>query len=301
MRTKFEMVLAAACGICGAMLPTIPSTAFADDTPIAETSSAFIYAIDTFASPRAVKTAEELAGIANGTWKAIRRSGEAVTLTSPDGTVATLAAADSAATSITLPLNAGGVWVVENSKQGASIITVRRSLDGSLGDGTAASPAKLVDGDELCDYGASANYTFVLDDAEGLLESLRLPEGYCMEVAGDGMWRLIASEGGCMYKSTAIAYVVDSMQEGPDRRTNRRDALPVAYSGDNWTGDAAAAATLTFTSPDGTPTVLERTGTGTVPFTFNRPGEWMVRLEMASGTTFDAVLSVVGGLTIVVR
>ena len=300
MRTKFGTVLAAACGICGATLLTIPSTAFAD-TPLAETSSAVGYSIDTFASPRAVKTAEELAGIANGTWKATRRSGEMVTLTAPDGTVATLAAADSSATSVTLPLDAGGVWIIQNSKQGASTITVRRSLDGTLGEGTAASPARLVDGDELCDYGASANYTFVLDDVEGLLGSLRLPLGYCMEAAGDGMWRLIASEGGCLYKSATISYVADSKQEGPYRRTNRRDALPVAYSGDNWTGDATAAATLTFTSPDGISTVLERTGTGTVPFTFNRPGTWMVRLEMASGTTLDAELSVIGGLTLVVR
>jgi len=300
MRTKFGTVLAAACGICGATLLTIPSTAFAD-TPLAETSSEVVYAIDTFASPRAVKTAEDLAGIANGTWKATRRSGETVTLTAPDGTVTTLAAADSSATSVMLPINAGGVWIVENSKQGASTITVRRSLDGTLGDGTASSPAKLVDSDELCDYGASANYMFVLDDSEGLLESLRLPEGYCMEAAGDGMWRLIASEGGCLYKSAAIAYVADSVQEGPDRRTKTHDALPVAYSGDNWSGGTAAAATLTFTSPDGTSTVLERTGTGTLPFVFNRPGAWMVRLEMASGTAFDAEVSVIGGFVLIVR
>ena len=300
MRTKFEMVLAAACGICGAMLLTIPSTAFAD-TPIAETSPAVVYAIDTLASPRAVKTAGDLAEIANGAWKATRRSGETVSLTAPDGTITTLAAADSSATSVDSPLNAGGVWSVENSKQGISIITVRRSLDGTLGDGTAASPAKLVDGDELCDYNASENYTFVLADVEGLVDALRLPVGCCMEAVGGGIWRLIASEGGCLYKSAAIAYAADSRLEGPDRRTNRRDALPVAYSGDNWTGDAAAAATLTFTSPDGTPTVLDLTGTGTVPFTFNRPGAWSVRLEMVDGTTFDAELSVIGGIVLVVR
>ena len=132
MRTKFEMVLAAACGICGAMLLTIPSTAFAD-TPLAETSPAVVYAIDTLASPRAVKTAGDLAEIANGAWKATRRSGETVSLTAPDGTITTLAAADSSATSVDLPLNAGGVWTVGNSKQGISIITVRRSLDGTLG------------------------------------------------------------------------------------------------------------------------------------------------------------------------
>ena len=301
MMARLRITLAAVCGIGEATLLLLPSAALADDTPLAETAASVTYAVDTRTSPRAVKTAAELGEIAGGTWKAVRRAGEAVSVTAPDGTTTLLAAADSSAASVVVPLNAGGVWTVENSKQGISIITVRRSLDGTLGDGTAASPAKLVDGDELCDYNASENYTFVLADVEGLVDALRLPVGCCMEAVGDGIWRLIASEGGCLCKSAAIAYAADSRLEGPDRRTNRRDALPVAYSGDNWTGDAAAAATLTFTSPDGTPTVLNLTGTGTVPFTFNRPGAWSVRLEMVDGTTFDAELSVIGGIVLVVR
>ncbi len=301
MRTRFEKVLAAACGICGAISSAIPSTGFADDTPIAETASAFVYAIDTLASPRAVKTAEELAEIANGTWKATRRPGETVALSAPDGTVTTLAAADSTAASVVLPIDAGGVWTVANSKQGSVAITVRRSLDGTLGDGTASSPAKLVDGGELLDYGASEGYVFMLEDVDGLSASLNLPAGCCMDYVEERVWRLTAPADGRLYGSNEVVYMADAARPGPNRKTSRRGALPVAYSGDNWTGDSAKAATLTFVSPDGDVTELARSGTGVERFSFGKSGDWTVRLEMENGAALEAVLTMSEGFALVVR
>ena len=266
----------------------------------AATSAATLYLADTRPSPRAVKTAAEQGEITGGTWKATRRADESVTLVSPGGTRTTLMAANSAATSAALPLNAGGVWTVENSAQGTAIFTVRRSLDGTLGDGTAASPAKLVDGDELRDYGAGENYTFTLDGVDGLLSRLVLPAGCRLEEAGDGVWKIVASADGSQYSWAEIAYSADSVQEGPDRKTSKKDALPVAYTGDNWLGDAAKAATVVFTSPSGAATTLNLTGTGAQSFTFDSPGKWTVTLTMADGTTRTAVISVSGGLTIII-
>ena len=267
----------------------------------AATSAAAIYLADTRPSPRAVKTAAEQDEIIGGTWKATRRADEAVTLVSPSGSRTTLMAANSAATSAALPLNAGGVWTVENSAQGTAIFTVRRSLDGTLGDGTAASPAKLVDGDELRDYGADENYVFTLDGVDGLLSRLVLPAGCGLEEAGEGVWKIVASADGSQYSWAEIVYPADSAQEGPDRKTSKKDALPVAYSGDNWLGDAAKSATLTLTSPKGDVTALDLTGTGAQRFSFDKIGWWNVRLAMADGTVRDAAIFVRGGLSMSIR
>lgn len=301
MMARLRITLAAVCGIGESTLLLLPSAALADDTPLAETAASVTYAVDTRTSPRAVKTAAELGEIADGTWKAVRRPGEAVTLAAPDGTTTVLAAADSSAAGVVIPLNAGGVWTVENSKLGTAVFTVRRSIDGTLGEGTAASPARLVDGDELCDYGAGENYVFVLDGPEGLMAVLRLPTGSCIEKSGEGVWRLAASTDGRQCTWSAIVFAADSLWQGPDRKTSNDDTLLVSYSGDNWRGDATKAATLTFIAPDGTSSTLQRTGTGSLRFKFSKSGNWTVRLEMEDGTIHEAVLTVVGGLMIVVR
>ena len=268
----------------------------------ATSSAAVVYLADTHPSPRAVKTAAELGEITGGTWTATRRAGETVTLVFPGGSRTTIVAANSDAAGVVLPLNAGGAWTVENSAQGTATFTVRRSLDGTLGDGTAASPAKLVDGDELRDYGADGNYVFTLDSVDGLLGALKLPNGCRLEEAGDGVWKIVASADGSQYTWAEIAYVADSAQEGSDRKTSKKDALPVAYSGDNWVGEASKAATVVFTSPDGTVTTLNLAGTGAQTFPFDSPGKWTVTLMMADGTTRTAVISVMNaGLVIVLK
>lgn len=301
MRTQIETMLAAVLGIMEATLLSLPVTALAD-TPVAE-SAALAYAVDTLSVPRAVKTASDRDEIAGGTFKVAWRAGETVTVTAPNGVTTTLVSDAASAGTATLVLNAGGCWTLARTGQGMSHdsakITVRHSLDGTLGDGTVASPAKLVDGDELIDYGAGENYVFTLDSVDGLLSRLVLPTGYCLKDAGDGVWKLVASVDGSQYSCANVVYRANSAQEGPDRTTTRSDALPVAYSGDNWIGDAAKAAKVVFTSPSGTETTFNLTGTGAQSFNFNSPGTWTVKLTMADGTIYTANIDVSNGLTIV--
>ena len=300
MRLQFVGILAVVAA--GATLPLMA------DTPLTE-SAAFTYAADTRPSPRTVKTAAELAEITGGTFKVAWRSGETVRVSAPDGTASTLVSDASAAGTATLALDAGGVWTLERSGQGmshdASEITVRRSLYGTLGNGTAASPAKLVDGDELRDYGADENYVFALDGAEGLLSRLVIPSGCRMEEAGDGVWRLVSSADGSQYAWAEIVYPADAAQEGPNRKLKKREAPPVAYSGDDWAGDLSKAATVTFTPPEGSgleATTWNRTGEGAESFTFNAKGVWMVTLTFADSTTRTALIDMqTSGLLIVVR
>ena len=117
--------------------------------------------------------------------------------------------------------------------------------------------------------------------------------GVAWAVNGDG--GTLASGG------AASPFGIDSMQEGPDRRTTLRDLLPVSYSGDNWIGDAAKASSLTFVSPVGVQTTLNRTGTGATQFAFDKPGNWTVRLAMSDNTVREAVVFISGGFVIVIR
>ena len=90
----------------------------------------------------------------------------------------------------------------------------------------------------------------------------------------------------------AKVHIFDSKATGPDRATTKKTALPVAYSGDDWVREMSKTATLTITSPDGTETIVERTGTGAEPFKFGKLGEWTVQLAMADGTTRTAIVTI---------
>ena len=128
-----------------------------------------------------------------------------------------------------------------------------------------------------------------------------------------GVWTLSNSMSGTVYvcvpwsvngdsyesaPSAATAYVVDLEQEGPNRKTHRRDTLPlVAYSGDDWVGDLAKAATVTIAPPSGSG--LETTtwsdlaaGNGARSFAFNVAGRWTVTLTFADSTTRSAIIDV---------
>ena len=114
-------------------------------------------------------------------------------------------------------------------------------------------------------------------------------------------WNVYSDGGTLASGGAAGTYDVDSEQFGPDRRIRITDMLPVAYTGDDWAGDAMAAATLTFVSPEGISTTLNLTGTGaTTQFRFGKSGNWTVTLEMANGSTRTAVIRVIGGLTIII-
>ena len=133
MRIRMQMLLAASLALSA-------DAVWADATPRAE-SADVAYALDTVVSaPRAIKTAADLAATAPV------RTGETVTATAPDGTVATLVAGAASDETIALSeaLDAGGLWTLSNSRQGSASFTVRHSLFGTLGNGTTASPARLV-------------------------------------------------------------------------------------------------------------------------------------------------------------
>ena len=280
MKTRFAALFAACAAtnvVCG------------DVAPLAVTESACAFAVDSTLDSFAVKSGAEQADLASRF--VTRRTGESVTLTAPDGTVSNLVESSSTATSAAFPLlDAGGTWTLSNSRQGTVTFTVRRSLDGSLGGGTAGSPARLVDGDELVDYGAGAGYTFTPDASGLLLSEIKLPDGFAMEKVSDGVWRLVSSLDGSLYTWAQIEYRADARGEGPNRRSRSDTVPPVAYSGDNWIGDMSKAATLTFVSPDGTETVLNRIGSGAESFTFDKTGHWTITLRMADGSTRTAEL-----------
>ena len=288
MREKSRLILAAALASAAAF----PSALLADvGTLVAETTSPCVYAADSRPSPRVIMTAEEFAAITNGTKKASWRQGEAVTLTAPDGTETTLATAAATSWSGVLPLDAGGLWNAANSKQGSASFTVRHSLVGTLGDGTAASPAKLVDADELLDYNAGDGYVFTLT-WDALIDALKLPAGCGMEKADGGAWRLVSSPDGLVFSGGALAYAADSQFPGPDRKLKKGESRLVAYSCDNWVRTSTTASTLTVTTPSGDEMAHDPLpGTGALPVLFNEAGTWTISLQnelLANITVNDA-------------
>jgi hypothetical protein len=281
MRTRYLAIAAAASGFL----------AFADETPEA-TSAACSFAFDPAGAPVALKTSADIASLRPATYQPV----DTVTLVAPDGTETAVISAASSAGTVALPISAvGGVWTARSTRSGTATFTVRHSLDNTLGAGTAASPAILVDGDELVDYNAGNGYVFAADAWDGLLTALTLPSGFRLEAAENGAWRIVSSPDGCEYAWSGVSvYPVDSRLPGPDRVTKHRNALPVAYTGDNWIGDASKASTLTFVSPEGETTTLNLAGTSAQPFALKKSGDWTVQLTMADGSTRDATLTVIG-------
>ena len=116
-------------------------------------------------------------------------------------------------------------------------------------------------------------------------------------------WAVYGDGGTLATGGAAEAYAADSMQSGPNRRIHFHDVLPVAYTGDNWVGDASKAATVTFTPPAGSgldPTTLNLTGTGTQSFAFQKPGLWTVRLTMSNGMVREATVNISTGMMLIV-
>ena len=97
---------------------------------------------------------------------------------------------------------------------------------------------------------------------------------------------------------------MDTAGEGPNRSLKAGQTPPVAYTGDNWAGDASKASTLTFTPPTGSgisASTQNFTGTGATPFRFRGTGDWTVQLAMADGTTLNAVVTLDGGTVFYIR
>ena len=133
-----------------------------------------------------------------------------------------------------------------------------------------------------------------------------------------GFWRLVNSalgtaiigvpwsvfgDGGALVTSGAQTALLDTAKDGPDRRINYKQQMPIAYSGDDWIArDSSATSTLTVTPPNGVAaTAYSLTGTGVQPFAFNDSGKWTVVLAREDGSTRTAVISVSGGLAVILK
>ncbi len=266
------------------------------------TSEAYEYRLDTYASPRAIKTQAELDAL----WKATYSAGETVTVTSPSGVDSTPISAASAAGEVALTFNAGGLWTAVNSAQGTATFTVRHSIFGTLGDGTSASPAKIVDATEILDLlnseTAGIGYVVTFAGASGLADEVILPGQYSFESAGEGLWSIAAATDVGTVASESGAYLLDTMQGGPDRTIWKKRGYAIAYSGDNWVGGASAASSVTVVPPRGATSTQNFTGTGATPFPFVGRGDTTVTMT-AGSTTQTAVIKYDPpyGLTIFVK
>ena len=102
--------------------------------------------------------------------------------------------------------------------------------------------------------------------------------------------------------STAEGYAADTVQDGPNRKSKDRVFPSIAYSGDDWRERSETAQSeLTIVSPSGDTVFSESlTGTGVLPFSFDKTGKWLLSLRTAEGTMLTATVNIVGGFTITV-
>lgn len=252
-------------------------------------SEAYTFGLDTEAQPRAIRTQAELDAL----WPATYMKGDSVTMTAPGGAETAVVSEASWGGTFPLALASGGLWTFVDSAQGTAQFTVRHSIFGTLGAGTEASPAKVVDAMELVDLVeggvAGDGYVYALAGDEGLAQRLMMPIGYGAADAGDGKFRLFEDPNVCA--SGAYLFSLDTIQSGPDRDI-RAGRWIMTYSGDEWAGDAAKASTLVVTSPGGAVTTLSLSGTGVTSFRFPHKGDWRAVLTMSNGAVYEAILTV---------
>lgn len=298
MNTRHIAFLCAAALFAG-----IPFATFAETIESGE----FIYSLDTKGSPHAVLTEAEATALS------VRYvAGDTVTLVSPAGASSTLATAATANGSVSpaSSVTVGGLWTLRRSvcgfEEDAATFVFRHSLYGTQGAGTAESPAEILFDDDLDVLVAAGTagdgYTFTLADTyqpqSDLFAALTVPDGFALAFVSEGVWKLIPSADGLYSTWASFPYGIDCRQTGANRRLQAVDTAPAtAYSGDFWRG-AAVGSTLTFTSPSGIATVLECTGTGSTPFTFDETGRWTVTLLSVDGSTANATIAVSAGLVI---
>ncbi len=256
---------------------------------VAETQNAIEYSLDTM-PPYAIKTAADVESLdAVGVWP-----GETVVQIAPDGTEETLVENASETGSVQVAFSVGGLWTLRNSRQGSASFTVRHSIFGTQGAGTAVSPAKIVDPDEISDLNSAGvvgdGYVFSLDGVPSLLAALSVPAGFRVEELDGGLWRIATISDGCVYSwAGSRAYSLHSEQPGPDRNIGRKEMLPVAFTGDNWTRAISAASELTLVSPSGASTTYRLTGTGTRKVELNESGDWLVTLAYGDHTLSSTI------------
>lgn len=105
--------------------------------------------------------------------------------------------------------------------------------------------------------------------------------------------------GGTLSSYESTAFRVDSIQDGPNRRTSMSAAPAVAYSGNDWKSGLSRGGDLTIVSPLGV--THQFTGEGAQTFPFDKSGVWKVTLSPKQGSICEALISVMNGFYVVVQ
>ncbi len=241
-----------------------------------DTDADFAFALDTLGSPRIVGELSPAQSIRY-------LEGQSVTIAAPDGAVSTPISSAASSGAYGWTPNAPGTWTLVNDGEGEAVFDVRYSLfPASAGGGTEANPAKAVDGDDLAALiagGTISDGGYFVPGGSSSVESFAQPNGHAFSDAGNGLWQLVASSGGLLFSSLS-PMALDTVLPGPDRKMHKREAMPLAWSGDLWTGtNAAMSATLTVAhATDGRPAQTV-SGLGSTPFSPRRAGQYTVTLD----------------------
>ena len=228
-----------------------------------------------------------------------------------DAMLAVVAAAVGAA----LPLAADAEEVsatLSGFRLDTSGIPVVLSSQSDVDSFSANRPVTYLPGDTVTVVSPTGTVSTLVEDAPAA-------GGRTFSPDAGGLWRIANSKGAVAYvgvgwsvfgdgttqSSSPLAPIaIHTAGPGPDRRGRPGEFPPVAYSGDDWIGDASKAVTLTFSPPAASglsPVVVNRSGTGTQSFTFDEAGFWTVLMEMADGTTREATVFVKAGFVLVFR
>ena len=264
----------------GVVGPTIASVVMTTETPV-------LFDLDT-TSARLVASRSEPVALPYG-------EGATLTATDSSGTVTTLAPAVNGTNWWTA--TSGGIWTLSNSNEGQTTFAVRYTA-AEQGAGTAASPWKFVDNDELGELAVTDGFTFVAEGPMASVGSMARPTGFAFRELGSGVFQTVTATGGAAYITADSSFVLDTDEAGPDRKGRKRDPWPeIAYTGDGWLFAPSATSTLTVAPPSGTAASEEHTGTGTVAFAPRMTGMWTVSLEY-NATSLTASINVIADATV---
>lgn len=233
--------------------------------------------------------------------------GETVKQTTPAGATSTLVSKASSSGTRSWTPSAGGEWKFSNSYDGDAVFLVRYTLFGTEGEGTAASPLKLVDREELSELVGAGTFgdgcVFELMGEYNTFDQLERPNGYAILVRSDGNYELDESASGKVYSSLPASFGIESRRPGPNRVLGRlQEALPIAYSsGDGWLRSASASSTVTVRSPSGASSSSPFVGTGAMDFTPDEKGVYTVTLVYGSKSMVADIAFTGGGFLLFVR
>ena len=100
----------------------------------------------------------------------------------------------------------------------------------------------------------------------------------------------VFNDGGELATGTGPSAIIDTKQEGPDRRVRAWNVFPVAYSGNSWLRGGSSQSTLTLVSPSGTVVEEVLSGTGCYSYTPTENGKWHIELNDGTSTLQSDVL-----------